>query len=77
MKNLEVPNVLLNGNHEKVSEWKLKKSIEITKKVRPDLFKIYKKKLKEKNEYFRKIRKDQLENLSLTKSLQSLTQVIP
>ncbi len=47
-KNLEVPNVLLNGNHEKVSEWKLKKSIEITKKVRPDLFKIYKKKLKEK-----------------------------
>ena len=46
--NLEVPNVLLNGNHEKVSEWKLKTSIEMTKKIRPDLFKIYNKKLKEK-----------------------------
>ena len=46
--NLEVPEILLNGNHEKVSEWKLKKSIETTKRMRPDLFKIYEKKLKEK-----------------------------
>ena len=47
-ESLEVPEILLNGNHEKVSEWKLKKSIETTKRMRPDLFKIYKKKLKEK-----------------------------
>ena len=40
-ESLEVPEILLNGNHEKVSEWKLKKSIEMTKKMRPDLFKIY------------------------------------
>ncbi len=45
---LKVPEVLLNGNHEKVSEWKLKTSIEMTKKIRPDLFELYKKKLKEK-----------------------------
>ena len=47
-ENLEVPQVLLDGNHEKVSEWKLKTSIEMTKKTRPDLFELYKKKLKEK-----------------------------
>jgi tRNA (guanine37-N1)-methyltransferase len=47
-ESLEVPEILLNGNHEKVSEWKLKKSIEMTKIMRPDLFKIYEKKLKEK-----------------------------
>ena len=47
-QNLEVPEILLNGNHEKVSEWKLKKSIEVTKRKRPDLFELYKKKLKEK-----------------------------
>ena len=47
-QNLEVPEILLNGNHEKVSEWKLKTSIEVTKRKRPDLFELYKKKLKEK-----------------------------
>ena len=47
-ESLEVPEILLNGNHEKVSEWKLKKSIETTKRMRPDLFKIYEKKLKER-----------------------------
>jgi tRNA (guanine37-N1)-methyltransferase len=47
-QNLEVPKILLNGNHEKVSEWKLKKSIEVTKIKRPDLFELYKKKFKEK-----------------------------
>ena len=47
-ESLEVPEILLNGNHEKASEWKLKKSIEMTKRMRPDLFEIYEKKLKEK-----------------------------
>lgn len=47
-ESLEVPEILLNGNHEKASEWKLKKSIETTKRMRPDLYKKYEKKLKEK-----------------------------
>lgn len=38
-KNLSVPGVLLSGNHKKIKEWKEKESIEITKKVRPDLLK--------------------------------------
>ena len=44
---MKVPNVLLNGNHKKISEWRLKKSIEKTKKVRPDLLKKYESKKKE------------------------------
>ena len=47
-ESLEVPEILLNGNHKKVSEWKLKKSIETTKRMRPDLYKKYEKKLKER-----------------------------
>jgi len=42
----KVPDVLLNGDHKKISEWRLKESIEKTKKVRPDLYKIYKRKIK-------------------------------
>ena len=44
---IKVPNVLLNGNHKEISEWRLKKSIEKTKKVRPDLLKKYESKKKE------------------------------
>ena len=40
-KGIKVPDVLLSGNHEKISDWRLKKSIEKTNKVRPDLFKNY------------------------------------
>lgn len=36
---LEVPEVLLSGNHKKIEEWRLEKSIENTKKKRPDLLK--------------------------------------
>lgn len=42
----KVPDVLLNGDHKKISDWRLKASIEKTKKIRPDLYKIYKKKIK-------------------------------
>ena len=38
-KNIKVPDVLLSGNHEKIAEWRREKSIEITKKNRPDLLK--------------------------------------
>lgn len=39
---LEVPQVLFSGNHEKIKLWKKRKAKEITKKTRPDLWKLYK-----------------------------------
>ena len=33
----KVPQVLLSGNHAEIKKWRLKKSLEKTKKVRPDL----------------------------------------
>jgi len=39
----EVPEILLSGNHELISEWRRKKSIEKTKKNRPDLLSDYEK----------------------------------
>ena len=36
---LTVPEVLLSGNHQEVEKWRKEKSIEITKKRRPDLLK--------------------------------------
>ena len=36
---LEVPSVLVNGDHDKISKWRRKEQIEITKKNRPDLLK--------------------------------------
>ena len=38
---LKVPDVLLSGDHKKVDEWRKEKSIEITKKNRPDLYNKY------------------------------------
>ena len=38
-KNIKVPDVLLSGNHEEIEKWRKKKSIEITKKNRPDMLK--------------------------------------
>ncbi len=37
--NKKVPEVLLSGNHKKISNWKKEQSIIITKKMRPDLIK--------------------------------------
>ncbi|MBN1501892.1 MAG: tRNA (guanosine(37)-N1)-methyltransferase TrmD [Spirochaetes bacterium] len=39
----KVPDVLLSGNHARISEWRLEKSIQKTMKVRPDLYEKYKK----------------------------------
>ncbi len=36
---LKVPDVLTSGNHQKIRDWRLQKSIEITKEKRPDLYK--------------------------------------
>ena len=37
-KGLKVPEILLKGNHKEIEKWRKKKSLEITKKNRPDLF---------------------------------------
>lgn len=42
----EVPEVLLNGNHKLIEEWRIQKSIEKTKRVRKDLYKAYMKEKK-------------------------------
>lgn len=39
----EVPEVLLNGNHKLISDWRLEKSLEKTKRVRKDLYNLYQK----------------------------------
>lgn len=38
-KGLEVPEILLSGNHKKIEEWRKNQSENITKKLRPDLIK--------------------------------------
>jgi len=37
-RGMEVPKVLRSGNHQKVKEWRLNKSLERTKQVRPDIY---------------------------------------
>ena len=36
---LEVPDVLVSGNHREINKWRIKKQIELTQKLRPDLLK--------------------------------------
>jgi len=38
-RGMKVPDVLLSGNHAEIAKWRKQKSIEITKKRRPDLLK--------------------------------------
>lgn len=40
-RGLEVPEVLVNGNHKLIALWKFRKSLEITKEKRTDLFEKY------------------------------------
>ena len=42
-EDMEVPEVLLSGNHEKIKQWRLSKSEEITQNNRPDLYELFKK----------------------------------
>ena len=37
----EVPEILLSGHHGKIAEWRKQQSIEITQKLRPDLYRKY------------------------------------
>ena len=43
-RGLNVPEVLLNGNHKEINEFRHKKMLERTKERRPDLFEKYNKK---------------------------------
>ena len=36
-----VPSVLLSGHHKNIAEWRLKKTLEITKEKRPDMYEAY------------------------------------
>lgn len=38
-RGIEVPKVLLSGNHKEIEEWKYQQALEKTKKLRPDLLK--------------------------------------
>lgn len=38
-RGMEVPKVLLSGNHKEIEEWKFQQSLEKTKKLRPDMLK--------------------------------------
>lgn len=40
-RNMEVPDVLVSGNHKKIDEWKIQQSEKITKERRPDLWEKY------------------------------------
>ena len=41
-RKMKVPEILLSGDHKKVKNWKFEKSVEWTRKKRPELFKKYK-----------------------------------
>ncbi len=45
-RSMKVPKILLSGNHKKIEQWRFKKSLEMTKTKRPDLYRLYCKKLK-------------------------------
>jgi len=49
--NLEVPSVLLSGNHAEIKDWRLNQSQSITRNLRPDLWSRYIKRKKQKNKY--------------------------
>lgn len=54
---LEVPEVLVSGNHRLINLWQFEKSLEITKERRPDLFEKFVEKEKELSKDERKILK--------------------
>ena len=38
---MEVPSVLLSGNHQEIAKWRWKQSLELTAERRPDMMKVY------------------------------------
>lgn len=49
-KGKKVPDLLLSGDHDKIKKWRFEKSLEITKKRRPDLYEKYRDFLRRKDE---------------------------
>lgn len=45
-RGMQVPKILLSGDHRAIAEWRLAQSIEITRKRRPDIYRRYLKKMK-------------------------------
>ncbi len=67
---MRVPEILLSGDHKKVDEWRLEKSIEVTKEYRPDL---YEKWAAEHEEYFiKKAKKEEKERKKALKKAKML-----
>lgn len=66
-ENMEVPPILLSGDHKKIDEWRLETSIEVTKKYRPDL---YEKWAGEHPEYFEMLRKKEKKALEKQRKLE-------
>jgi tRNA (guanine37-N1)-methyltransferase len=62
---MSVPEVLLTGNPKEVNAWRLEKSKEITKKVRPDLYEKYEKRC----EILDKLLKDKRNNIQMIEQL--------
>lgn len=60
-----VPEVLLSGNHRKVSEWRLERAKERTSGFRPDLYERY----QEKQQLIRRLSKDKRNNIHIMESL--------
>ncbi|MDN5248521.1 tRNA (guanosine(37)-N1)-methyltransferase TrmD [Bartonella sp. TP] len=42
-ENIEVPSVLLNGNHKEIEKWRYEQAAKLTRKRRPDLWRLHKK----------------------------------
>jgi tRNA (guanine37-N1)-methyltransferase len=38
---VEIPEILTSGHHKKIEEWRLERSLELTKERRPDLYEKY------------------------------------
>ncbi|MSE06435.1 tRNA (guanosine(37)-N1)-methyltransferase TrmD, partial [Lactobacillus salivarius] len=56
-RGMEVPEVLLSGNHQKIAEWRKKESLRRTYQRRPDLLENYKFSDREK-EWLREFERD-------------------
>ena len=56
-KGLTVPDVLLSGDHKKISAWRHEESLKLTEEVRPDLYQLYKEKNPEEFQLKKKKRK--------------------
>lgn len=68
----KVPEILLSGDHKKIEEWRLEKSLERTRALRPEL---YEKWAEENQEYFiKKAKREERKRRKLQKQLRGTVQ---